>query len=61
MLALYRSGRQVEALRAYRATRDLLATELGVDPTPTLADLEERILLQDLELVYRGVPGPPQG
>ena len=34
---------------------------LGIDPTPTLADLEERILLQDLELVYRGVPGRLQG
>jgi DNA-binding SARP family transcriptional activator len=52
MLALYRSGRQVDALRAYRVTRDRLAEEFGIDPTPMLAHLEERILRQDPELAY---------
>jgi DNA-binding SARP family transcriptional activator len=56
MLALYRSGRQVDALRAYRATRDRLAEEFGLDPTPMLAHLEERILRQDPELAHRRVP-----
>ena len=47
MLALYRSGRQSEALEAYRATQRLLAAELGLDPGPRLRDLERRILAQD--------------
>lgn len=51
MLALYRSGRQVEALRAYGEYQGLLAEELGIDPSPALKDLEERILLQDPTLV----------
>ena len=56
MLALYRSGRQVDALRAYRMTRDRLAEEFGIDPTPMLAHLEERILRQDPELAHRRLP-----
>jgi WD40 repeat protein/DNA-binding SARP family transcriptional activator len=47
MLALYRSGRQVEALRAYQAHREVLAGELGLDPPPELAELEGRILVHD--------------
>jgi WD40 repeat protein/DNA-binding SARP family transcriptional activator len=47
MLALYRSGRQVEALRVYQAHRQVLAGELGLDPPPELAELEGRILLHD--------------
>ena len=44
MLALYRSGRQAEALRGYRETRDLLGDELGIDPSPELELLHQRIL-----------------
>ena len=47
ILALYRSGRQAEALRAYARVKETLATELGVEPSPELAALEERILLHD--------------
>ncbi len=51
MLALYRDGRQAEALRAYQATRDVLVEELGVDPSPELQDLEHRILTHDPDLL----------
>ncbi|MGW7356123.1 BTAD domain-containing putative transcriptional regulator [Streptomyces sp. NPDC054802] len=50
MLALYRSGRQAEALAVYADTRRLLADELGVDPRPELSDLQQRILRADAEL-----------
>ncbi len=51
MLALYRSGRQVEALRVYQAHRSVLTEELGLDPPPELAELEGRILAHDEELL----------
>ncbi|WP_137146718.1 BTAD domain-containing putative transcriptional regulator [Mycolicibacterium sp. CR10] len=50
MLALYRAGRQGEALAAYQRARALLADELGVDPGPDLRRLESKIVVQDLAL-----------
>lgn len=47
MLALYRSGRQADALRVYARMRERLVDELGVDPSPALRHLEQRILEQD--------------
>jgi len=51
MLALYRAGRQAEALRAYTEIRDRLVNELGVDPGSSLRELEARILDHDPSLV----------
>src|ERR671937_387278 len=50
MLALYRSGRQADALELYRATRKLLADELGLDPSLELQRLERLVLTHDSEL-----------
>src|SRR5689334_20276145 len=50
MLALYRAGRQGEALGAYQRARSLLADELGVDPGPELRRLETAIITQDSAL-----------
>jgi DNA-binding SARP family transcriptional activator len=50
MLALYRSGRQAEALDAYRHARRVLVDELGIEPTNALQELEKAILRQDAHL-----------
>jgi class 3 adenylate cyclase len=50
MLALYRQGRQADALAEYRAARSLLMDELGVEPSPSLRALEAAILRQDAAL-----------
>ena len=47
MLALYRSGRQTDALEVYRCTRDLLADELGLEPSRALQQLERAMLQHD--------------
>jgi DNA-binding SARP family transcriptional activator/ABC-type branched-subunit amino acid transport system substrate-binding protein len=50
MLALYRSGRQSEALDAYSDARQTLRSELGLDPGPELQELQQAILIQDERL-----------
>lgn len=51
MLALYRAGRQVEALRSYDHLRRYLADEIGVEPSAELRELEERVIAQDDSLL----------
>ncbi|HEX8771477.1 MAG TPA: BTAD domain-containing putative transcriptional regulator, partial [Acidimicrobiales bacterium] len=50
MLALYRSGRQVDALRAYKTLRNRLREDLGLDPGPELQEMEAAILRQEPSL-----------
>jgi DNA-binding SARP family transcriptional activator len=57
MLALYRSGRQAEALEAYRQARETLVEELGIEPSPDLQRLEQSILRHDSELELAPVSG----
>ncbi|GAB2491513.1 AfsR/SARP family transcriptional regulator [Nocardiopsis aegyptia] len=56
MIALYRSGRQTEALESYRRGRDLLAREIGVEPGPELVRLHERVLAQSPDLARPAAP-----
>jgi DNA-binding SARP family transcriptional activator len=52
MTALYRCGRQADALEAYRRLRGLLVEQLGIEPSPTLRDLQAAILQQRPELEW---------
>ena len=51
MLALYRSGRQADALASYREARRLFVDELGIEPSPELQALERAILQQESSLL----------
>ncbi|HEY8472778.1 MAG TPA: AfsR/SARP family transcriptional regulator, partial [Natronosporangium sp.] len=51
MLALYRAGRQAEALAAYQRARRILVDEVGTEPGPVLRELHQRILRDDPTLV----------
>jgi predicted ATPase len=59
ILALYRDGRQADALRAYTEIRDRLVDELGIDPGVALRELEARVLDQDPTLAASGPERPP--
>ena len=58
MLALYRSGRQAEALATYQEARQLFVEELGIEPGAELRDLHRAILNQDASLVAAPAPVP---
>ena len=58
MLALYRSGRQAEALDAYQQLRHVLVEELGIEPTAAVKELERAILAQDAALDLALPPRP---
>jgi DNA-binding SARP family transcriptional activator/WD40 repeat protein len=60
VVSLYRSSRQAEALEALRSLRENLGEELGIDPSPTLQDLERSILQQDRGLRAAAPPGTPR-
>nr|BEK67931.1 transcriptional regulator AfsR [Kitasatospora purpeofusca] len=59
MLALYRCGRQAEALGVYTDTRKLLIDELGVEPGAGLSTMHSRILAADPALALPAAPAPP--
>ncbi|WP_254406895.1 BTAD domain-containing putative transcriptional regulator [Streptomyces sp. GMY02] len=58
MLALYRSGRQADALSVYVRVRSALVEELGLEPSRALQDLQQRILTHDPSLATPGVALP---
>jgi predicted ATPase/DNA-binding SARP family transcriptional activator len=58
MLALYRAGRQADALAAYQAARRTLVDELGVEPSPALQELQGAILRQEPALTPAPRPEP---
>jgi DNA-binding SARP family transcriptional activator/Tfp pilus assembly protein PilF len=60
MLALYRDGRQAEALAGYAGACEVLAEELGTQPGPDLRELHQRILSADPTLALIGRPAEPE-
>lgn len=60
MLAVYRAGRQADALQVYQDTRRLLVAELGLEPGRALQQLEQRILNQDPALDLAPMSRPPR-
>jgi DNA-binding SARP family transcriptional activator len=61
IVALYRGGRQADALAAYRRLHRILVEELGVTPSVELAALEHAVLAHDPSLLRRSVPQDPDG
>jgi predicted ATPase/DNA-binding SARP family transcriptional activator len=61
MLALYRAGRQAEALRAYQAFRSYLIEEVGLEPSAALQRLEDAIVLSKPELDWTGTGDDARG
>jgi ABC-type transport system substrate-binding protein/DNA-binding SARP family transcriptional activator/streptogramin lyase len=63
MVALYRAGRQQEALAVYQSARRVLVGELGIEPSPALQRVERAILAQDasLDAPRRAAPAPAPG
>ncbi|MGH8991387.1 MAG: BTAD domain-containing putative transcriptional regulator, partial [Acidimicrobiia bacterium] len=59
MVALYRSGRQADALRAYQELRQILGEQLGIDPSEPLRRLEGAVLRQDPDLDWRPAAAAP--
>jgi DNA-binding SARP family transcriptional activator len=59
MIALYRTGRQADALDLYRRTRSTFVDELGIEPGPSLQELERAILRHDRDLRPSGRARPP--
>src|SRR5215211_4603187 len=61
MLALYRSGRQADALEAYRRTREVLVEQLGIEPSAELRALEQAMLMHDPALSVDAPAGVEPG
>ena len=61
MLALYRSGRQADALEAYRRAREVLVEELGIEPGAELAELHAQILAHDPVIAAPALAGTAGG